>query len=455
MRELQASLLTRSQLADVTSSVEDFLVEELDVSKSDVLVGFVGELIQVDVIGHCAAIQGRLLDIIPRLIDALIAELSCQITQAHAPTCESKGVQLPSLPPRSPLTAPSIPPPVASPPPPAFPPPTNPFNSLQLVAGITPSLRGPLSSVNLALGAGAVQAADAYQSLSHAFRFEGAAFFRDFNGLYQHSAGASGPLHVFLQGKQYLSQQMTVPRAYATSITTIVRTASVWVDRARVRVAYQLKDALGSPLVAQPAAVTMQITLGESSVGPSACNTALTQSSGQQYVAYCSLDQLPSDWFSASAAGSASVSVALRDSTNSADVAVASGSLTIVERPAWYDSRLRSAVTGSSLAAPAGHGLESGGVFITLPVSPVYADENFDVYMYVHTAGYSLNSMTILLMFSCSHLEYVSHAQTSHFNGAVFDNSQPGRLAWVITGRCIPCSASHAMCMICGDQCEL
>ena len=270
---------------------------------------------------------------------------------------------------------------------------------------------------------------------------DGVSFLRSFSGLYQHAAGTSAPLSVYLQDRLHLSQQLSVPRSYPASISAVVRTASVWVDRVKVRVAYQLKDAMGSPLVSRPAAVRMLVTLGVSSSGPHSCNTALTQSSGQLYVAYCSLNQLSSSWFEASAAGSASVTVTLRDSTNSADVDVAQGSLTVVQQPTWYDAGLRSATTGSGLTAPADHGLSGGGIFVTLPVSPVYAGERFDVYLYAHTGGYSLNSMTLSLYYSSTLLQYVSYAQTSHFNGAVFDRSQAGRLAWVITGRSNSASA--------------
>ena len=67
------------------------------------------------------------------------------------------------------------------------------------------------------------------------------------------------------------------------------------------------------------------------------------------------------------------------------------------------------------------------------------------MYPYAHTGGYSLNSMTISLYFASGLVEYVSHAQTSHFNGAVFDNAQAGRLAWVITGRSNSASASDVL----------
>ena len=78
------------------------------------------------------------------------------------------------------------------------------------------------------------------------------------------------------------------------------------------------------------------------------------------------------------AGGSASVQLTVRDSANSADTAVTSaGTLTLVPQPSWYDAALRSATTGSGLAAPSDLALPIGGVFLTLPTSPVYGLESF------------------------------------------------------------------------------
>ena len=91
------------------------------------------------------------------------------------------------------------------------------------------------------------------------------------------------------------------------------------------------------------------------------------------------------------------MSIALTSSANGADIAsVALPSLTIQPQPGWWDAQLRSATAGSGLSAPSD--ITSGGVFITLPASPLNAGEAFYVYMYAHTGGYSLNSMTGLLV---------------------------------------------------------
>eukprot|EP00966_Prymnesium_polylepis_P184602 4278580-Prymnesium_polylepis.1 len=103
-------------------------------------------------------------------------------------------------------------------------------------------------------------------------------------------------------------------------------------------------------------------------------------------------------------------------------------------QPAWFDLTLRSATLGNGRALPAGVTLNGGGLLLTLPTSPVYASEAFDGFLYAHTGGFALNSMTVSLMYDRTLLEYVSYQQTSHFNGAVFEASD-GRLAWVITGR--------------------
>ena len=266
----------------------------------------------------------------------------------------------PPPPPSPPPPAPSPPPPVPSPPPPAPspqpPPPQSPppsplpvsplltyadvcvdnelVNGTSLLDGVRPYLRGPAPTAqNLLLGSSELEALDVTSPTAATFQ-------RTFTALYRPAGGTSAPINAYMQTSLYLSQQQTTAAEYATSITAVVRTSAVWVDRVKIRVAYQLKDAAGSPVVSTPSTVKLRIEL-DGSTQTSSCDTSLTQSSGQFYIAYCSRTSLPAAWFASVGQKTASVEVALRDASNSADVATASGNLSVVPPPTWYDPSLR------------------------------------------------------------------------------------------------------------------
>jgi hypothetical protein len=128
---------------------------------------------------------------------------------------------------------------------------------------------------------------------------EGFGYSQRFGGLHRHAATSSTSLSAYVQTTEFLRQTVSVPRAPGVTIRAVLRTQLAWVDRNRVRVAYQVKDEHDSPIVERPGGVTMSVTFGEpSSSVQSSCNTGHTQSSSQHYIAYCSRDnQLPSSWF--------------------------------------------------------------------------------------------------------------------------------------------------------------
>ena len=289
-------------------------------------------------------------------------------------------------------------------------------------------LSGPALGTNVLLGAADATplsgADDLYQST-------GAEHARNLTGLYRHAPLTTSSVEVSVQGQQYLSQSVSVPQAYPSRISAVLRTSGAWVDRVAVRVAYQLTDSLGNVVVTQPSSVVMRITFASTTLTVD-CDTSSTQSASSRYLGHCSSTSLSASWFSAST-GTASVSVALRDSANAADVAVATlPSLTLHPQPSWWDTTLRSATLGNGLAAPTGV-TSLGGVFVTLPTSPVYASEQFVVYLYAHTAGLALNTWRVRLYFGSSLLEYVSYAQSSLFNSASPSVSS-GEVSWLATG---------------------
>ena len=285
-------------------------------------------------------------------------------------------------------------------------------------------LSGPVSGTNLVLGAADsvdIRSTEPYQStgLQHA---------RNLTGLYRQSPFTSGSVALSIQGQQYLSATQSVLTEYPSSISAVLRSATAWVDRVHVRVAYQVKDSRGSVLVTRPSAVVLRLTRA-SETREFSCDTSSTQSGYR--VSYCSCTSLPASWFTSS--GVASASVALRDSANAADVSsVTLPSVTLQAQPSWWDASLRTATVGSGLTAPSGVA-SSGGIFITLPASPLYANEVFEVYMYANTVGLALNTWRVRLYFSSTLVQYVSFEQSSLFNSASPSVSS-GEVSWLATG---------------------
>ena len=183
------------------------------------------------------------------------------------------------------------------------------------------------------------------------------------------------------------------------SIVAVLRIPNAWGDRVKLRVAYQVKDMYGSAVVNRPSRVMMQMGAPTASLSArtATCSTGNTQHG--HHVDYCSAAYLPAEWFGTSQRSS-SVTVTLYDSTNSGLVqsSVSVGALTLNARPIWWDAALQSSTVGNGLSAPAGVP-STGGIFISLPTSPVHAGESLRVYMYAHTAGLSLSAWRVRLYF--------------------------------------------------------
>ena len=210
----------------------------------------------------------------------------------------------------------------------------------------------------------------------------------------------------------------------------VLRTLSTWVDRVRVRVAYVLLDAYGSSAVSRPSRVRMELSPPTTSLTAItiSCSTAHTQSS--RHVDGCSATSLPSAWFGGAAQTSI---VRVRLYEGGAVIATASaGQLRLSPHPSWWDHRLQAATVGNGLSAPAGVD-DDTGVFLTLPVSPVHAGEQFVAHVYASTARLPLTAWRVRLYFSSSVLLYASFSQNGHFNPASSSVSA-GEVSWLATG---------------------
>ena len=138
----------------------------------------------------------------------------------------------------------------------------------------------------------------------------GALHLASFGALYRNAPSSTGAVEASVHGALYLSQAQAVPLGAAHSVRAVLRTPDAYVDRVRVRVAFQLRDAFGHVMVdASGASVLLEVTLGGSSV-VSSCETDNVDEASAHYVAFCSRDYLPAGWFASG--GVATTAVVLR-----------------------------------------------------------------------------------------------------------------------------------------------
>ncbi|KAL1499209.1 hypothetical protein AB1Y20_013717 [Prymnesium parvum] len=253
-------------------------------------------------------------------------------------------------------------------------------------------------------------------------------------GYFQYAPLTSAPVQVSIHGRRYLTQEQAVQLSPPSSIRAIVRTPRVWVDRRLFRLAFQLQDANGHPNV-DTSAVNVEYII--SRADGSSVNGTCDASS---IVGFCADSSLPGtdSWFAGSGAVLAEIKVTLWVNSVLVASATLSSHLIFVPQPSWYKPGLRSSVSGNTLTIPSGAGIDSGGVFVTLPASNVYQSEAFDVFMYANTASFVLSSMTVELMYDASLLECAlgcdaSFETNSDFNAPAF-LSTPGQLSFSITG---------------------
>ena len=77
----------------------------------------------------------------------------------------------------------------------------------------------------------------------------GALHLASFGALYRNAPSSTGAVEASVHGALYLSQAQAVPLGAAHSVRAVLRTPDAYVDRVRVRVAFQLRDAFGHVMV--------------------------------------------------------------------------------------------------------------------------------------------------------------------------------------------------------------
>ena len=240
---------------------------------------------------------------------------------------------------------------------------------------------------------------------------DGVRYQRWFGLLWQPQPSRRGELTAVVNGHEYLRAELTAAFSTATSVRAVLRTLAAFADSSRVLVSFQLRDQSGSVLVARSGLeVDIVVRFSELQAKSAHCITTGLSSPGEHYLGHCSVPTLPVSWFSA--AGTASVALELR--YNHQLVATsAAGTIVLHAAPSWYGRE--------------GSILSSAGALVVLPISPVYALEQFELKIYAHTGGYELETWGLELHIDPLLLEYVAHEQSDRFNGVVYSPAAAAR----------------------------
>ena len=189
----------------------------------------------------------------------------------------------------------------------------------------------------------------------------------------------------------------------ATSVRAAFRTQDAYAHRdgsrrsATVRVAYQLHDSFGNVRI-QTSGLEVRMLLSLSGTASTVMvNCQLpSQHFSQRYLGACEVPaaSLPeATWFQTGATRAATATITVFNNgqaeAGASDVAVA-GTLTMHARPGWYEFN-----DGSINWLPDTLGNAAVGVYATLPVSPVLAQEDFIVHVWANTgSGTATNALT-------------------------------------------------------------
>lgn len=238
---------------------------------------------------------------------------------------------------------------------------------------------------------------------------------------------SSGTVVARMQTRQYLSQTVTSATSTPTSVAIIVRTLHSWEDRVAIRIAVQVKDQYGSPETSGSYALELTISDAGHSLSQTYTNACVERSgtSGNRYSTYCSITSSPGDeWFDNAA--SATVSVALKVSSVLIDTATSTDTISFVSAPTWYSPNYRSTSEANSRVSPPGYSPTNDKLFATLPISPVYAQENFDVFIYASSLSFAINAWRVQLYYDTTKFDYVNYVSSGKFQSPAITQDANG-----------------------------
>ena len=190
-----------------------------------------------------------------------------------------------------------------------------------------------------------------------------------------------------------LSSSYAVSGPEATRLSAVVRTATLYADRANLRVAFQLTDGAGNTDVAT-SGLTVGFALVSGSLAAAGSCSLLSSSLAGSGVGDCSLT-LDASWFEAAATATPTVTA----SYNGVVVASASPGAVALS------------------AAPAGNSLSAAGMGLDMPSAPLYPGDEFTATLSAHTGAdtYELLAWKASLTYDASVLALVSWSFSSAY----------------------------------------
>ncbi|KAL1518511.1 hypothetical protein AB1Y20_002800 [Prymnesium parvum] len=235
---------------------------------------------------------------------------------------------------------------------------------------------------------------------------------RSFGFFVAATPGASGSVTVSIGERTYAgvtSFSLGLPLAAVLDATT--RTSVLYADRSSVRVAYQLRDAAGESRVSQDQ-LSLSLRLRFADADFTAGCSLPAQVSG---IGECA-STLAGSWFGI---GSRSAAVEVAFQYGDGPTVVASGGVVVLE------------------AAVARASLEAAGMVASLPLSPRYVGDEFDVTIHAHTGpeNFALKGWNLRLQYDVGVLSVVQRLFSSVFQAPTFaDDPVAGTFDAVTTG---------------------
>ena len=377
----------------------------------------------------------------------------------------------PSPPP--PLPPPPPPPPPSSPPPAPPQPPSYPLDFCidpdeRAARALTPRLHSSASPAQAAASSCLLLPANGSSASSVAHTLEGdtlglrstsfaahGACSASLGSLSSPAAEAAGTVSAALQGVPYPATLSSVRMAArrATSGHAVLRTADVFVDRARVLVAYQLRDGAGDVHV-EMAGLTVGLRLelddGSGRTTYTACDTGGVGRPSSHHVGGCDVPSLPDAWWAAAAAAAASASGEVARATATLRISYAGDAdesalevplpapLSLHAPPAWRQpsssvgaQQLMSGFVPAAFLPPAP---PAPALYATLPVSPILPGDTFQVTLRVSTQSgssaatsppfYALSTYWVWLTLRDPALSFVSSVASAAHQPASVDFAQ-------------------------------
>ena len=245
-----------------------------------------------------------------------------------------------------------------------------------------------------------------------------------FKSLFPPPPGSSSVVSVMHTKHEFLATNVSVPSYEAVSSRGILRTSFAHADRSVVLGYFQLADINHNTRVStEGLGVNLTLTTGNLQM-TYPCNTSGLVSAADHYLGLCHVPSLPHAWFESGAVATAE----LFFTYNGTEIErrPLDGSIQLHERPPWFGPKVETLGQGSTrrmLSAPAANDWmkatfsnEGEKAYALLPVSPVFAGEEFTLQVFANTGSFALGSFHVWISFNPTKMEYLSHS-TSLFQG--------------------------------------